>query len=204
MKLGLGLLLVLVPLGAALAAAPAIRTLTSGQVIHGHFLQERHLAGVPAPIRSEGEFVVAVNRGLIWRTEKPFAITTVITAAGIAQSVGQTQTLRLSAEQQPFLARIYDMLSGALTGEWGTVESQFAMKRTETGDHWKVELRPKDAKGLSAVGIQSMSVEGSRFVEEVELRRGPMDYDHLTFSGQNLSSGPLSPDETQLLDKAGK
>ena len=58
------------------------QTLEVGQVLRGHFVQERHLKGFNAPLRTEGSFVLAPGKGLIWRAEKPFAVTTVITAAG--------------------------------------------------------------------------------------------------------------------------
>ena len=121
---------------AALAALPvrawAITALSAGQVLRGRFVQERHLHGFDAPLRTEGRFVLAPGRGLIWRAETPFAITTVITTAGLVQDVDGTETMRLPAARLPFLGRLYGMLSGALSGDWRGLEPDFVVVRSGT------------------------------------------------------------------------
>jgi len=115
------LLLCLLPL--SLQAAGPEGGLQAGQVLRGRFVQERHLQGFNAPLRSEGRFVLAAGKGLIWRAEKPFAVTTAISPAGLAQEVGGNETMRLPSSRLPFLSRLYDMLGGALgvTGRpWNT------------------------------------------------------------------------------------
>ncbi len=93
------------------AAGPA-PFLTTGQVLRGRFVQERHMRGFNAPLRSEGHFVLAPGKGLIWRAEKPFSVTTIITAAGLVQEAGGTETLHLPSAKLPFLSRLYDLLGG--------------------------------------------------------------------------------------------
>ena len=97
-------------------AEPA--ALKAGDVLRGRFVQERHMQGFAKPIRSEGTFLVAPGRGLIWRAESPFAVTTVVTPSGLVQSVNGAETTRLAAARLPFLTRLYDMMGGALAGDW--------------------------------------------------------------------------------------
>ena len=85
-------------------ACPALAetaVLKDGDVLRGHFVQERFMQGFAAPLHSEGSFVVAPGRGLIWRAETPFAITTVVTPAGLVQSVDGAETSRLSTASWP-------------------------------------------------------------------------------------------------------
>jgi hypothetical protein len=46
-------------------------TLTPGQTLYGRFVQERYLRGLTAPLKTEGDFVVAPALGIIWRSEQP-------------------------------------------------------------------------------------------------------------------------------------
>ncbi len=73
----LALLALLAPY-VALAAGPS-QGLAADEVLRGSFAQQRQLSGFKTPLRTEGRFVLAPVRGLIWQAEKPFAVTTVIT-----------------------------------------------------------------------------------------------------------------------------
>ena len=106
-----------------LALAPTIHaqqtsmaTLAPEESLRGRFVQERHLAGFAAPLRSEGRFLLRPDRGLIWHGEKPFNATTVITSAGLLHEVDGTEANRMSTAQMALLGRFYDMLGGALSG----------------------------------------------------------------------------------------
>lgn len=173
-------------------------TLAEGQILRGRFVQERHLQGFAAPLRSEGHFVLASGHGLIWQAEKPFAITTVITAAGLVQEAAGAPPMRLTAARLPFLSRLYDMFEGALAGDWRTLAGDFTVTRTGDDRHWRVELAPR--KGEDPVTpIHALTLEGGRFVDRIEMTKPGGDVDDLTLTGQTLSTGPLAADETALL-----
>lgn len=178
------------------SAAPRV---ADGEVLRGRFVQERHLKGFAAPLRSEGRFFLAPSRGLIWTTEKPFAVTTVISEAGLVQEINGNQTLRMPAAKLPFLSRLYQMLGGALAGEWKALETDFTVAREGTEDDWRLVLSPKKADDM-AMPFRSIAIKGTRFVDEVTLTKPDGDFDKLTFVDQALSSGPLSADETLALD----
>lgn len=180
------------------------RALQTGEAITGRFVQERHLAGLASPLRSEGSFLLAAGKGLIWRGEKPFATMVVITPAGILQLVNGSEVQRLPASRLPFLARFYDMLSGALAGDWTAMEHDFAVERRSDAQGWRIALTPRHPDDPVAAQLQSITVTGAKFVDAVEIRRANGDWEHLTFLGQALSSAPLTPEDAQFLDKAGR
>ena len=181
----------------ALPARAAV-TLPPGHVLRGRFVQERHLTGFNAPLRATGSFLLAPGKGLIWRAEAPFAITTVITAAGLVQEIGGAETLRLPAARIPFLARLYTMLSGALSGDWSLLEPDFIVTRSGDDAAWRAVLAPRqaDAAGLP---FRVITVSGGRFVEQVRLDKPEGDFEHLAFLDQTLSAAPLQSAEAAAL-----
>src|SRR5215475_15469838 len=100
--------------------APAIEVtpLAQGQILRGRFEQQRFLQGFQAPLKSSGTFVLSPGLGLIWKTESPFALTTIMSPAGLIQEVGGRETIRMPSSRIPFMSKLYAMLGGALTGDW--------------------------------------------------------------------------------------
>lgn len=179
-------------------------TLAQGQVLRGRFEQERFLQGFAGPLKSAGSFVLAPGRGLIWRAEKPFALTTVISPAGLVQEAGGRETMRLSAARMPVMGKLYTMLSGALSGNWSELETAFSVKRKgDAKKGWELHLTPLETDN-SAVPIRTVIAKGARLVEQVEVVKPDGDRDRLVFSGQKLETAPLSPEEAKLLDAAGQ
>ena len=188
----------------AAASPPQPGALKPGEAIHGRFVQERHLGGLASPLRSEGSFLLAAGRGLIWRGEKPFATVVVITPAGILQTVNGAEVQRLPASRLPFLARFYDMLSGALSGDWSTLSHDFTVTRSAEGDHWTIVLTPARADDPAAAQLKSITVTGAKFVDGVEIRRANGDWEQLTFLQQVVSAAPLAADDARLFEQAGQ
>ena len=195
-------LTILLLCGAAPASQPG--ALKPGEAIHGRFVQERHLAGLASPLRSEGSFLLAAGKGLIWRGEKPFATTVVITPAGILQTVNGAEVQRLPASRLPFLARFYDMLSGALSGDWSTLAHDFTVTRSSEGEQWTMALTPARTDDPAAAQLKSITVTGAKFVDAVEIRRANGDWEHLTFLEQALSAAPLAAADAQLFAQAAQ
>ena len=176
--------------------------LTEGEILRGHFTQERHLKGFAAPLKSEGSFTLAPGQGLIWRTEKPFAIATVITAGGLAQEVNGNQTMKMPAAKMPFLSRLYAMLGGALAGNWRSLDEDFHLTQSGDDSDWRLEMIPKHPDNL-AMPFRSIAIAGRQFVDTVILTKPDDDFDKLIFSNQALSAGPPTADEAATLKAAG-
>jgi len=178
-------------------AADPVR-LAEGQLLRGRFVQERVLKGFNAPLKSEGRFLLAPGRGLIWRVEKPFAITTVMNPGGLMQEVRGTETMRLPAAKLPFMSRMYAMLGGALTGDWKALDGVFTVAHESGASGWSLLLTPLKADD-PAMPIRRIDVRGNRFVETVDIVKPDGDSDRLTFLDQALSTAAPGPDEEQLL-----
>jgi hypothetical protein len=197
------LLVILVGSTSALAEGPTGKRLSEGQVLRGQFVQERHLQGFDNPLRSEGRFVLAPGHGLIWQTEKPFAVTTVITAAGLAQEVNGNRTLKLDAAKLPFLDQLYGMLSGALTGDWSKLDTGFAVTRKGSDQQWQVTLQPRKT-GDPAMPFTAIDAAGGQFIDELTLTKPDGDFDKLGFHDQAISEQPLSAAEKATFSSAAQ
>lgn len=178
-------------------------TLGHGEVLRGRFVQERLLKGFDKPVRSEGSFVLAPGRGLIWRGEVPFPVTTAITPGGIVQSVDGEEVMRLSAARVPFLARLYDMMGGAMAGDWKALETDFAVVRQEEPSGLVITLTPIRDAG-PAQPFRALTARMGQFVEDVRMVKPDGDQDHLSFREQGVGSGPLSAEELSLLEAASR
>jgi hypothetical protein len=198
-KIALFLLTLLLP-AAAFGAEP--QPVPPGQMLQGRFVQERALAGIPRPLRSEGRFLLVPGTGLIWRAEKPFASVTVITPGGLTQAVSDQQTLNLPATRLPFLKPFYDMLSGALAGDWKAIEQNFTVTREDQGPNWGVRLLPKTAD--ASMPFESIRLSGTTFVDSVEIAKSGGDQERLVFTDQTLAPASIPPEDARLFDSVGK
>ncbi len=167
----------------------------------GRFSQERYLQGFNAPLRSEGGFVLAPGRGLIWRIEQPFAMVTLIGPAGLVQQVNGRETMRLPADRMPLLGQIHALLGAALNGDWQEFEAlNFDIAHKAEGEGWRAELTPRGG-ALGATGIRRIVAHGRRFVETLEMEKQGGDRDRLVFFDHALSPQPLATIDADLLDQ---
>ena len=186
------------------ARAEIGQPLRSDELLRGRFIQERTLEGFSAPLRSEGSFVLAPGVGLIWRAETPFAVTTLMTSQGLAQQSDGATTLDLPASRAPFMATLYDMLGGALAGDWHGLERDFTVVKTEADGKWMLELTPRKSADAGGMPFAQIDVMGGEFVERVEIAKVGGDRDVLEFLDQKRLPATLTTDELELLQGVGK
>jgi hypothetical protein len=186
-------------------AAPAVEVtpLAEGQVLRGRFEQLRFLQGFQSPLKSSGTFFLAPGLGLIWKTEMPFALTTVMSPSGLVQEVSGRETMRMPSARIPFMSKLYAMLGGALTGDWEGLSSAFTVTRKVDGKGWRLKLEPIKADD-PGMPIRAIDLHGSRFLEGVELMKVNGDRDRLVFLNQKLETAAPTPDESKLLARAGE
>jgi hypothetical protein len=182
---------------AELAMGP---TLAAGQTLHGRFVQERHLKGFTSTLKSEGSFVLAPGKGLIWRIEQPIQTLTVITPGGIRQMINGSEVQHIEAARVPFIARFYGMLNGALMGDWAEMRHDFAVKSTGDRQAWRTVLTPLHPDDPIAGALASIVIAGGKMVDSVNINRISGDSEQIEFLEQKVSSLPLSGEDARLLN----
>jgi len=143
------------------------------------FTQTRHLSGVRAPLVSRGQAVVTQGR-VDWRVTQPLDIHTVITPAGITQSVEGGAPQRMGGQGDAFLSSAG--LLNLLAGDLAALSNHYDITRAPAGANgaWRVRLTPKSASmGRFLAYIEAA---GCARVTSVEVRQANGDWMEIALS----------------------
>jgi len=120
----------------------------------------------------------------------------------LVQEVGGRETMRMPSARIPFMSKLYAMLGGALTGDWDGLSSAFNITHKADGKGWRLKLEPINADD-PGMPIRAIDLHGSRFLEDVDVVKLNGDRDRLVFLNQKLESASPTPEESELLARAG-
>ena len=147
-------------------ARPAAQ-LTRSQVVSGKFTHRKQLREVPKPLTATGEFIFARSLGVYWHTQKPFDAVVVLTPKGILEKAEGSQTLQLSADDQPAVRMIANVFLALFTLDMTSLEKNFKLSSASEGTRWTIGLEPRS--GAIAQVFTRATVSGSTDVEQVML-----------------------------------
>ena len=115
--------------------------LTAAAVVRGDFVQEKHLRALPQPLVSDGDFVLASGKGMLWRLRRPLTQTLRITTAGISRQ-NPDGTWRPSANANGQESRLFlALLAGDATG----LSENFDLDLAGGPEDWRLTLTPSSA-----------------------------------------------------------
>jgi outer membrane lipoprotein-sorting protein len=195
-----GLLVVSFVASAADDAVQAIaRDVARPAVLRGEFSQEKQVAGFRNPLRSQGRFVVARERGVIWTTLKPFPSEMVITAERILsrQPDGSTR-VELDAREQPAMRSVNAILFALMSGDVQALSGQFTVDAQRDAKGWTLSLTPRSP--MLAKAFSALQLRGDRYVRQVDIVEASKDRTRLTFSALTEAPATLAADEAARLD----
>lgn len=194
----LGVLLLVVA-GPALAAPGDVdlvkQRVAKVSVLRGEFSQDKQVAGFRNPLRSQGRFVLAQDRGVIWTTLKPFPSEVVVTRDRILsrQSDGSSR-VELDGRQQPAMRSVNAIMFALMSGDAQALSAQFAVKVEALPDNgWRMQLTPRSP--MLAKVFSALSLSGDRYVREVQITEANQDVTRIHFSAMSETPAQLSADE---------
>lgn len=199
----LAMTILLVMANIVLAADPGVEAITRDvarpAVLRGVFNQEKQVAGFRNPLRSQGTFVVARERGVIWSTLEPFPSELVITAERILsrQRDGSTR-VELDAREQPAMRSVNAILFALMSGDVQALSRQFTVQARRDGNTWILALTPKSP--MLAKAFASLELRGDRYVRQVTIMEASNDRTLITFSSLRETPSVLSTDEATRLE----
>lgn len=158
------LLCCLSPLAQAFDLQQLSEQLARPEVIHGQFIQEKHLRALPQPLTSKGRFVLAKNHGLLWLLQTPLQQDYRITAQGIARRDGSAWQMlpnkSAGAEQNRLFLAV-------LQGDSSGLQRDFELSLSGTAQQWKLTLTPR-AVLLKQI-FKQINIDGGELVQRIEL-----------------------------------
>lgn len=162
-------------------------------VLRGAFEQRKSIKGFRNPLMSRGEFVVARQRGVLWRTLEPFASTLVVTRDRVlARQADGSVGRRLQADEEPAVRAICETLFALMTADLVSLAQRFHMDGELGKDGWHLALQPREA-GL-ARWLQRVELEGDRFLRGVRLSEASGDQTQIRLS-RHAGAAALTADE---------
>jgi hypothetical protein len=133
-------------------------------VIHGQFIQEKHLRALPQPLLSKGSFVLAKNYGLLWLLKTPLQQDYRISAKGIARRDGNGWQMlpnkSAGAEQNRLFLAV-------LQGDSSGLQRDFELALSGDAQQWKLTLTPRSL--LLKQVFNQINIDGGALVQTIEL-----------------------------------
>ena len=191
---------------AATAVKPAIamvevqRRIAQVPVLRGEFAQEKRLQGFRNPLKSQGRFLIARERGVLWSTLKPFPSDVVLTRDRILtrQADGRSR-VEADARQQPALRSVNAMMFALMSGDVQALTARFNVQPTLLANGgWRLVLVPKP--GAMAQAFRQVTLEGDRYVRRVDIEEAGGDRTQLRFTGMVDVPARLTADEARRFD----
>lgn len=193
---------VLAPMAFAAAPPNLLRDvrqrLVNEPVVRGAFEQRKTVKGFRNPLVSGGEFVVARQRGVLWRTQQPFASSLVVTRDKvIARQADGTVARRLSANEEPAVRTLSETLFAVMSADLSLLAQRFDIDGELVGtDGWKLVLAPRDA--ALARWVQRVELEGDRFLRVVRMQEASGDQTQIRMSRHATSAALATDEEAQF------
>jgi outer membrane lipoprotein-sorting protein len=169
------------------------------QVLRGGFEQEKRIAGFKNPLRSQGSFLVARGKGVVWTTLKPFPSEVVITGDRILsrQRDGSTR-VEVDGREQPALRSVNAMMFALVSGDVAALSSRFDTQVQARPDNgWTLSLKPKSA--ALAKAFSRIVLSGDNYVREVDIEEANGDRTHIRFVDLGQAA-TLSTDEARRFE----
>ncbi len=159
--------------------------LAKPDVIHGSFIQEKHLRALPQPLTSKGTFVLAKNHGLLWLLKTPLQQDYRISDKGIARrdASGWQMLPNKSAgaeQNRLFLA--------VLQGDSSGLQRDFELSLSGDAQRWI----PRSM--LLKQVFNQINIDGGELVHSIELLETQGDRTLLRMQ-DSTSAQPLSDAE---------
>jgi hypothetical protein len=168
-------------------------------VLRGEFTQEKRIEGFKNPLRSQGRFLLARDKGVVWTTLKPFPSEVVLTRDRILsrQRDGSTR-VELDARSKPALRAVNEMMFALMSGDVKALTGRFdAQPQLLPNNGWKLVLKPKPVRSRR----RSIDHAGRRPLRAPRRhRRAQWRQDAAAVLRHDGNAGQLTADEAHRFD----
>lgn len=175
--------------------------LSSELLVRGEFKQQREMAMFDQPLISSGQFLLSAKKGLWWHQITPMPVSLVLTQDKLSQQFNNQPAQILTASDNPMVFYFSHVFLSMFKGDTSQLTEQFklsfkALKDSKTHNQWQLVLTPKTAP-LDKV-FSKISIEGSQFINKLELDEIRGDKTLITFSQQTTTPTTLTSEEKRV------
>ena len=182
-------------MAADLAASVKARLLQP-EILQGRFEQSKQVAGFKKPLISKGDFLVARERGVLWRTQSPFPGELKLSRDEIIARQNGEVVFRLNASKEPSVRMINSLLFSLLNGDITRLNELFQMDGSISGKSWQLQLTPRQAT-LGNI-MRKIELSGDQFVRRIDLNEANGDQTSIRFSDQTPKNTLSSEERTRF------
>lgn len=169
----------------------ALARVEGSRILEGQFVQRRTLRGLARPLESRGEFLLARDLGIRWRTLEPVASELVITRSGFSFKDASGAPAR-----QPQLRVATGLLFALFSLDLATLERRFELSGSGTPESWQIGLRAREPG--TARTVRRAILRGGETVESIALENGEGGEMQIELREVSARASELSDEERAL------
>ncbi|MDC0729013.1 outer membrane lipoprotein carrier protein LolA [Phytobacter diazotrophicus] len=169
---------------------------TAQPVIRAHFAQTRVIKDLPQPLRSQGEMLIARDKGLLWDQKAPFPMMLMLDDSRMVQVVNNQPAQVITAENNPQMFQFNHLLRALFQADRHVLEQNFRIEFHDKGEgRWTLSLTPVTTP-LDKI-FASIDLAGQTYLESIQLNDKQGDRTDIALSQHRLTPATLTDDERQ-------
>lgn len=169
---------------------------TEQPVIRAHFAQTRVIKDLPQPLRSQGEMLIARDKGLLWDQKAPFPMMLMLDDSRMVQVVNNQPAQVITAENNPQMFQFNHLLRALFQADRHVLEQNFRVEFHDKGEgRWALSLTPVTTP-LDKI-FASIDLAGQTYLESIQLNDKQVDRTDIALSQHRLTPATLTDDERQ-------
>jgi hypothetical protein len=194
--IGFCFMLCSLPLLGAAPLATIESMLLKPSILCGRFEQKKQLVGLKNAVNSSGRFCVVADKGVLWRTLRPFPNTLRLTRDEIVQLRGNHVALRVEAKKEPTVRLINTVLFALLAGDIGQLGKLFEVDASVQDKAWSITLKALEPGLAKAIG--SIALKGGVYVRSITIDEASGDRTSIDLMAIETGESAMNVDEARL------
>lgn len=162
------------------------QNIAAHKITKGNFSQIKMIKKISREIRSSGTFIVSVDDGVLWNTQKPFKSSMAITKSGIVQTAANGKKSVVSSGSNATFEQVSSLMTSLFNGDSSALNKNFEIEFIGSAKSWNVNLTPRDSSIRSVISVIEMA--GSASIDTMILHEQTGDFTKYEFSNQTFPS----------------
>ncbi|MDE6068967.1 MAG: outer membrane lipoprotein carrier protein LolA [Treponemataceae bacterium] len=132
--------------------------LSKNKITRGEFYLERFSTKANRAIKSNGNFTIAPENGIIWFTKNPIKTTQVVTNDFMLTENSRGTRTKIQSDENKIYSQMAALTSALFSGNLNAIEQNAQLDFSCQGENWRVEIFPRDAS-IKAM-LEKISIAG--------------------------------------------